>query len=157
QIEDAARGDRRVRGLRLSRNFGHQVALTAGLWASDGDLVVTMDSDLQHPPEVIPSLVEKAQAGYDVVYPGRKGGDGEGWFKRRSGALFYRMLNKLTSLNLPHGGADFRLMSRRVVDSLLAMPERNRFLRGMTRWVGYSQAEVEYQQQSREAGTSKYT
>ncbi len=156
-FEEAARRDERVRALRLSRNFGHQVALTAGLWASDGDLVVTMDSDLQHPPEVIPALLRKAGEGHEVVYGIRSAGTQEGWFKRRSAEFFYGILNRMTSLELPRGGADLRLMSRRVVDALLAMPERHRFLRGMTRWVGYSQAVVEYDQPAREAGRSKYT
>src|SRR5436309_1313136 len=104
---DAARRDRRVRGLRLSRNFGHQVAITAGLWASDGDLVVTIDSDLQHPPEAIPALLDQGAKGYDVVYGIRAAIAGESWFKRASAKVFYRLLNRMTSLNLPRGGADF--------------------------------------------------
>jgi polyisoprenyl-phosphate glycosyltransferase len=155
--EEAARRDPRVRGLRLSRNFGHQVALTAGLAASDGDLVITMDSDLQHPPEVVPGLLSEARNGSEVVYAIRASAAGESWLKRRSAGLFYRLLNRMTSLSLPHGGADFRLMSRRVVDGLLAMPERHRFLRGMTRWVGYSQTAIEYEQPVRQNGRSKYT
>jgi glycosyltransferase involved in cell wall biosynthesis len=154
---EAAGRDRRIRGLRLSRNFGHQVAITAGLEASEGSLVITMDSDLQHPPEAIPALLRKAGDGYEVVYAIREEAEGEGWFKRRSADLFYRLLGRMTSLDLPHGGADFRLMSRRVVDALLAMPERNRFLRGMTRWVGYEQTTITYRQPLREQGSSKYT
>jgi dolichol-phosphate mannosyltransferase len=156
-LVDAARQDGRIHALRLSRNFGHQIALTAGLAASDGDVVITMDSDLQHPPEIIPALLERAREGYDVVYAIRAAAEGESWMKRRSAELFYRLLNRLTSLNLPRGGADFRLMSRRVVDALLAMPERNRFLRGMTRWVGYPQSVIEYEQPTRQAGRTKYT
>jgi glycosyltransferase involved in cell wall biosynthesis len=155
--EQAAERDPRIRGLRLSRNFGHQVAITAGLGASAGDLVITMDSDLQHPPEVIPLLLDAGRNGNEVVYAVREHPTGESWFKRRSADLFYRALSRLTSLDLPHGGADFRLMSRRVVEALLAMPERNRFLRGMTRWVGFEQATVTYQQPVREGGRSKYT
>lgn len=154
---EAATREERIRGLKLSRNFGHQVALTAGLWASEGDLVVTMDSDLQHPPEVIPALLDRADEGNDVVYAVRAAATGEGLIKRASAALFYRLLNRMTSLQLPDGGADFRLMSRRVVDALLAMPERHRFLRGMTRWVGYSQAVISYEQPLRDGGRSNYT
>jgi glycosyltransferase involved in cell wall biosynthesis len=156
-LAEAAQRDQRIRALRLSRNFGHQVALTAGLAASDGDLVITMDSDLQHPPELIPDLIGEARRGHDVVYAVREAAEGESWVKRRSAELFYRILNKMTSLNLPRGGADFRLMSRRVVDALMSMPERHRFLRGMTRWVGYPQSEIEYQQPTRQGGRSKYT
>jgi dolichol-phosphate mannosyltransferase len=153
----AAHEDERFRAVRLSRNFGHQVALTAGLSASEGDVVVTMDSDLQHPPEVIPAMLESAREGNDVVYGIREAATGEGWLKRRSAEFFYRLLDRLTSLDLPRGGADFRLMSRRVVEALLAMPERHRFLRGMTRWVGYPQSVVTYEQPLRERGRSKYT
>ncbi len=156
-IEAASREDERIRGIRLSRNFGHQVALTAGLSASTGDLVVTMDADLQHPPELIPALVDKAHEGYDVVYAVRSAADAESRLKVSSARLFYRTLNALTSLDLPVSGGDFRLMSRRVVDALLLMPERHRFLRGMTRWVGFPQATVEFDRDVRRMGRSKYT
>ena len=156
-IDETFRGDRRVRGIRLSRNFGHQVALTAGLSASTGDAVVTMDGDLQHPPEALPALLKKADEGFDVVYAVRHPSAGEGRFKVRSSRLFYHSVNALTSLDLPIGGADFRLMSRRVVDALLVMPERHRFLRGMTRWVGFPQGTVEYEQDARFDGQTKYT
>jgi polyisoprenyl-phosphate glycosyltransferase len=152
-----AEADPRVRGLRLSRNFGHQIALTAGLWAADGDAVVTMDGDLQHPPEMIPAILDTADEGYDVVYAVPSERDSEGWFKVRTARVFYWLLNKLTRLDLPHGGADFRFMSRRVIDALLAMPERHRFLRGMTRWVGYSQTMLEYDRAARGGGASKYS
>jgi polyisoprenyl-phosphate glycosyltransferase len=156
-IEQAFRGDSRVRGIRLSRNFGHQVALTAGLSASTGDAVVTMDGDLQHPPEAIPALVKKAEEGFDVVYAVRDATTSERSFKALSSRLFYRSVNALTSLDLPIGGADFRLMSRRVVDALLVMPERHRFLRGMTRWVGFPQGTIQYEQDARFDGATKYT
>jgi dolichol-phosphate mannosyltransferase len=156
-IEAAAGDDPRIRGIRLSRNFGHQVALTAGLSAATGDLVITMDGDLQHPPETIPSLVAKANEGFDVVYGVRSPSDAEGWFKIRSARLFYRTVNALSSLDLPVGAADFRLMTRRVVNALLVMPERHRFLRGMTRWVGFPQATVEYDRDARFRGQTKYT
>lgn len=156
-IEAASRRDDRVRGIRLSRNFGHQVALTAGLSAATGDAVVTMDGDLQHPPETIPALVKKANEGFDVVYAVRSESDAEGKLKVSSARLFYRAVNALTSLDLPIGGADFRLMSRRVVDALLVMPERHRFLRGMTRWIGFPQATVNYDRDARFVGDTKYT
>lgn len=149
--------DSRIRALRLSRNFGHQAALSAGLSVAGGAAVITMDADLQHPPEVIPLLLAKGHEGYDVVYAVRSALDSANWFKRRSASIFYRLLNRLTALDLPEGAADFRLMSRRVVDAILTMPERNRFLRGMTRWVGFSQATVTYDRAVRGAGKSKYT
>ena len=156
-LEAAAEHDERIRAIRFSRNFGHQIALSAGLRLATGDAVVTMDSDLQHPPEAIRSLLAKAAEGYDVVYAVRSENDREGWFKRRSAHFFYWLFGRLTALDLPQAGGDFRYMSRRVVDALLAMPERQRFLRGMTRWVGYEQATIEYERAPRTAGKSKYT
>ncbi|MEK6274790.1 MAG: glycosyltransferase family 2 protein [Actinomycetota bacterium] len=156
-LKAACERDERIRGIRLTRNFGHQLALTAGLEAASGDAVVTMDSDLQHPPELIPALLAKAAEGFDVVYAVRSSSDSARWFKRRSALWFYWLLNRLSSLDVPQAGGDFRYMSRRVVDALLSMPERHRFLRGMTRWVGYEQATVEYHRSPRAAGESKYT
>ena len=156
-LEDAAENDERIRAIRFSRSFGHQIALSAGLRLASGDAVVTMDSDLQHPPELIGSLLAKASEGYDVVYAVRSETDIESWFKRESARLFYWLFGRLTALDLPQAGGDFRYMSRRVVDALLTMPERHRFLRGMTSWVGYEQAIVEYERQPRAAGASKYT
>jgi dolichol-phosphate mannosyltransferase len=153
----ATEADARVRGVRLSRNFGHQQALTAGLAAADGDAVVTLDSDLQHPPEVIPELLAAAKNDYDVVYAVRSLDDAAGPFKRLSAKLFYSLLNRLTSLQLPEGAADFRYMSRRVVNVLLAMPERHRFLRGMTRWAGFKQTFILYDRRGREEGRTKYS
>jgi dolichol-phosphate mannosyltransferase len=156
-IEGASREEPRIRGLRLSRGFGHQVALTAGLSATSGDYVVTMDADLQHPPETIATLLGKAREGFDVVYAVRSRTDAEGRMKISSARWFYRALNRLTSLDLPPTGGDFRLMSRRVVDVLLLMPERHRFLRGMTRWVGFPQATVEFDRDARHGGQTKYS
>jgi glycosyltransferase involved in cell wall biosynthesis len=152
----ASRDDPRIHGIRLARNFGHQVALSAGLAAAAGDAVVTLDADLQHPPEVIPQLLDAGRLGYDVVYAVRTPDDAEGPWKRLSARLFYFLLNKLTSLDLPEGAADFRYMSRRVVNALVAMPERHRFLRGMTRWVGFRQTYIPYARADRDAGRSKY-
>jgi glycosyltransferase involved in cell wall biosynthesis len=155
-IEAAANAEPRVRGIRLSRNFGHQLALTAGLSVARGDGVITMDSDLQHPPEVIPALLTAARAGSDVVYAVRSSADAAGFWKRFSARVFYKLLNRLSSLELPEGAADYRWMSRRVVDVVVAMPERHRFLRGLVRWAGYRQTFVEYERGAREAGESKY-
>jgi polyisoprenyl-phosphate glycosyltransferase len=155
-IMAASEVDPRIHGVRLARNFGHQLALTAGLAVADGDAVVTLDADLQHPPEVIPDLLAAARLGYDVVYAVRSRDDDEGLWKRLSAKVFYLMLNRLTSLELPEGAADFRYMSRRVVNVLLAMPERHRFLRGMTRWAGFRQTFVPYSRADRAAGRSKY-
>jgi glycosyltransferase involved in cell wall biosynthesis len=154
---EAASSVAQIRALRLSRNFGHQAALSAGLSVASGDGVVTMDSDLQHPPEAIADLLARAEQGYDVVYAIRREREGEGWFKAGASTAFYRLLNRLARLDLPEGAADFRYMSRRVVDALVAMPERHRFLRGMTRWVGYRQGVVAYESPARFAGQSKYT
>jgi polyisoprenyl-phosphate glycosyltransferase len=156
-LEAAADRDERVRAIRFTRNFGHQIALSAGLHLASGDAVITMDSDLQHPPELIPGLLAKAAEGYDVVYAVGSSSDSSGWFKRTSARLFYWVLGRLTALDLPQAGGDFRFMSRPVVDALLAMPERHRFLRGMTRWVGYEQGTIEFDRPPRPAGTSKYT
>jgi dolichol-phosphate mannosyltransferase len=152
----ASQVDPRIHGVRLARNFGHQLALTAGLAAADGDAVITLDADLQHPPEVIPELLATARLGYDVVYAVRSADDEAKALKRLSAKLFYLILNRLTALELPEGAADFRYMSRRVVNVLVAMPERHRFLRGMTRWTGFRQTFLPYRRASRQAGRSKY-
>ena len=156
-VRDAAVRDTRIRGLRLSRSFGHQGALTAGMSAAEGDLVVTMDGDLQHPPETIPDLLTKSEQGYDVVYAVRSPVDSEKRLTILRAKAFYWVLNHLARLDLPTGMADFRCMSRAVVDALGSMPERSRFLRGMTRWVGFRQTVVEYDRASRGGGRSKYT
>src|SRR5262245_340791 len=140
-LEAAARNDDRVRAVRFSRSFGHQVALSAGLRLASGDAVVTMDSDLQHPPEEIGSLLAKAREGFDVVYAVRSTSDSASWFKRKSATLFYWLLNRISSLDFPQAGGDFRYMSRRVVDALLALPELHRLLRGLSGWVGYEHAD----------------
>ena len=156
-VRAAADADDRIRGIRLSRNFGHQLALSAGLAAAAGDGVITMDSDLQHPPDVIPQLVAEARAGNDVVFAVRSAADTASFWKRMSARAFYWLLNRLAPLELPEGAADFRYMSRRVVDVLVAMPERHRFLRGLARWAGYRQSFVEYDRAERGAGETKYS
>jgi glycosyltransferase involved in cell wall biosynthesis len=148
-------GDPRVKYIRLARNFGHQAALTAGLAHATGQAVVVMDADLQDPPEVIPELVERWQEGYEVVYAIRRHRK-EPPTQRLAYALFYRLLSRVASLNIPLDAGDYCLMDRRVVDQLNALPERNRFLRGLRSWVGYRQIGVEYERQARYAGHTKY-
>jgi len=140
----------------LSRNFGHQLAATAGLDLARGDAVVLMDGDLQDPPELIESFVRKWQEGFDVVYAVRRTRPGESRFKLLTARLFYRLIKRLTKISIPLDTGDFRLMSRRVVDALRRSPERNRFLRGMVSWVGFNQTAIEYDRDVRNAGTTKY-
>jgi glycosyltransferase involved in cell wall biosynthesis len=152
-----AAGDGRLRLLRLSRNFGHQVAITAGLDAARGDAVVTIDGDLQDPPEVIPALVAKWREGYDVVYGVRTEREGETFFKRGTASLFYWLIGRVSPVEIPAQAGDFRLLSRRAARALAEMPERARFLRGMSAWIGYRQIGVPYRRDPRYAGTTKYT
>jgi glycosyltransferase involved in cell wall biosynthesis len=140
----------------LSRNFGHQLAATAGLELAHGDAVVLMDGDLQDPPELIETFLRKWREGYDVVYAVRRTRPGESRFKLLTARLFYRIIKRLTKVAIPLDTGDFRLMSRRVVDALRRSPERNRFLRGMVSWVGFNQTAIEYDRDVRHAGTTKY-
>jgi polyisoprenyl-phosphate glycosyltransferase len=149
--------DERVRGLSLSRNFGFQIAVTAGLDFSRGDAVVLIDADLQDPPEVILEMIARWREGYDVVYGVRTEREGETWFKKFTATLFYRLIHRITSIYIPRDTGDFRLMDRRVVDAIRRMPERNRFLRGMVSWVGYKQAPVYYRRHPRFAGATKFS
>jgi dolichol-phosphate mannosyltransferase len=156
-LERLAQHDPRVRVVCLSRNFGHQTALTAGLDHARGDAVVMLDADLQDPPEVIPRMLDRWRAGCDVVYAVREQREGESRFKLSTAKWFYKLFDWLTSVELQHNAGDFRLLDRRALDALLAMRERNRFLRGMTVWVGYTQAAVPYKRDPRYAGHTKYT
>ena len=140
----------------LSRNFGHQLAATAGVELAQGDAVVLMDGDLQDPPELIEQFVEKWRQGYDVVYAVRRTRKGESAFKLFTARLFYRTIKRLTKVSIPVDTGDFRLMSRRVVDALKRTPERHRFLRGLVSWVGYNQTGVEYDRDIRHSGSTKY-
>jgi polyisoprenyl-phosphate glycosyltransferase len=140
----------------LSRNFGHQLAASAGLDIAAGDAVVLMDGDLQDPPELIEAFVDRWRAGYDVVYAVRRTRKGESPFKLFTARLFYRTIKRLTKVSIPVDTGDFRLMSRRVVEALKRSPERHRFLRGMVSWVGYNQIGVEYDRDERHSGTTKY-
>ena len=148
--------DPRVRVVNFARNFGHQNAVTAGMDYARGDAVVLIDADLQDPPEVILQLLEKWREGYQVVYAVRKERKGESWFKRWTAKLFYRMIYRITDVEIPLDTGDFRLMDRQVVDALNAMREHNRFIRGMTSWVGFRQTGVPYVRQERYAGQTKY-
>jgi dolichol-phosphate mannosyltransferase len=140
----------------LSRNFGHQAALTAGLDHARGDAVVMIDADLQDPPEVIPRLLERWRDGVDVVYAVRQERAGESRFKLATSHGFYRVFNALTEVRIAPDSGDFRLLDRRALTALLAMPERSRFLRGMTAWVGFTQTGVAYERDARTAGQTKY-
>jgi len=148
--------DARVRIICLSRNFGHQLAITAGLDHSSGDAVVVMDADLQDPPEFIPELIAQWRAGYDVVFAVRAHRRGENFFKKTTAALFYRLLQHLTSTEIPLDAGDFRLMSRRAVDALKPIRERHRFVRGLVGWIGFKHTRVEYVRDARYAGETKY-
>ena len=150
------KSDSRVRVILLSRNFGHQMATTAGIEYSIGDGVVLIDADLQDPPELIQDMVEKWSQGYDVVYGVRSERIGESAFKLWTAKAFYRLINYLSDVTIPLDTGDFRLMDRRVVKALSAMPERDRFLRGMVSWVGFRQIPLPYQRDKRLAGVSKY-
>lgn len=155
-IRDLARQDRRVRPVIFARNFGHQLAVTAGLDYARGKAVIITDSDLQDPPEVIPELIAKWQEGNDVVYAVRAEREGETWFKLFTASLFYRLIYRITDVKIPMDTGDFRLMDRKVVDVLNRMRERHRFLRGMSAWVGFRQVGVPYRRAPRYAGETKY-
>ncbi|MDX6503375.1 MAG: polyisoprenyl-phosphate glycosyltransferase [Gaiellaceae bacterium] len=146
----------RVRLLRLSRNFGHQIAITAGLEVATGQAVVTIDGDLQDPPELIPELVARWREGYDVVSAVRIHRDGESRFKLATAALFYKLIRRMSQVEIVDQAGDYRLLSRRAADALATLPERARFLRGMTSWIGFPHAEVPYRRDVRHAGTTKY-
>ena len=148
--------DRRFKVVRFSRNFGHQIAVTAGLDFARGDAVVLMDADLQDPPEVVQEMVERWKEGYEVVYGVRERREGESWFKRCTAGLFYRVLRRLSDTEIPLDAGDFRLVDRKVVETIKQMPESNRFLRGMFSWVGYRQTGVTFRRPQRCAGVTKY-
>ncbi|GMR09807.1 MAG: glycosyltransferase family 2 protein [Anaerolineae bacterium] len=155
-ISDLALEDNRVRPVLFSRNFGHQIAVTAGLDYSRGQAVVIIDTDLQDPPELISELAEKWREGYEVVYAVRTEREGEGWFKRATAAVFYRVINSITEVEIPLNAGDFRLLDRKVVEALKKMREHHRFPRAMTAWVGFRQVGVSYKRAARQAGETKY-
>lgn len=148
--------DPRIRVIFFSRNFGHQIAVTAGMDHALGDAIVVIDADLQDPPEVIPELIDKWQEGYEVVFAVRQEREGETWFKKTTASLFYRLIYKITDVKIPLDTGDFRLYDRKVVDVMKKMREKHRFLRGMSSWVGYRQIGVPYNRAKRFAGSTKY-
>ena len=151
-----AKDDARYRYLALSRNFGHQVAITAGMDTASGAAVVVIDADLQDPPEVVLDLIAKWKEGYEIVYAQRLSRDGEGRLKRWTASLFYRVLRRLTAVDIPADVGDFRLVDRKALDAFRAMPERDRFVRGMFGWMGFRQTAVPFHREPRAAGRSKY-
>jgi polyisoprenyl-phosphate glycosyltransferase len=155
-IEAICATDSRIRGLALSRNFGHQRAVSAGIDHARGRTAILIDADLQDPPELIPRMLERWRAGVDVVYGKRVRRKGESPLKLLTASFFYRMLDALSDIRIPLDVGDFRLIDRRVIEALCAMPERDRFLRGMVAWVGFRQEALEYQRDARAAGETKY-
>lgn len=155
-IKEISREDEHCRCVSFSRNFGHEAASTAGLQRAQGDAVVLMDADLQDPPELIPTLIEKWKEGCEVVYVRRRKRTGESVFKRISAWAFYRMLNALTEVKIPADVGDFRLLDRKVVEAFRNLPETNRFVRGMIAWLGYRSTGVEYDRPERRRGKTKY-
>ncbi|KAF1684817.1 glycosyltransferase [Pseudoxanthomonas broegbernensis] len=156
KLEDIAHADPRIVALKLSRNFGHQAALTAGLQLARADRVMMIDADLQDPPELLGGMLAKMDEGFDVVYGKRIEREGETRFKKASASVFYRVLSKLTEVDIPQDTGDFRIVNRKVLDALLSLPEHHRFVRGMVAWLGFQQYAFPYVRQKRFAGTTKY-
>lgn len=155
-VETLSAKDSRIRGVRLSRNFGHQSALIAGLAAARGKAVISMDADLQHPPEVLPQLIRKWRDGYQIVHAVRRDPPQLSWFKRTTSRLYYRMFTFLSGVEIEEGAADFRLIDRQVLDEILKFEEEGLFLRGIVRWVGYETASVPFDCGERYSGSTKY-
>jgi len=156
-IRELAAKDSRVRWLDLSRNFGHQIAVTAGLDHCRGQAAVIIDADLQDPPEVIADLYQRLREGFEVVYARRRSRKGESWLKKATARRFYRLMSRLTNINIPLDTGDFRIIDRKVIDVLKQMPEQNKFLRGQISWAGFRQTAVEYDRDERHAGRTSYT
>ncbi len=146
-----------VRYIDFSRNFGHQIAVTAGLDKTSGNAVVIIDADLQDPPELIIEMYQKMQEGYQVVYAKRKKRSGESWFKLWTAKVFYRLLSRITSISIPVDTGDFRIMDQKIVEILREMPEKNKYLRGQISWIGFNQTYIEYDRQQRNSGETGYT
>jgi len=155
-LRQKAKDDTRFRYIGLSRNFGHQIAITAGIEAASGDAVIVMDADLQDPPEVVLDMIARWKDGYEVVYGRRLSREGESRFKTATASLFYKFLARLSSVDIPRDSGDFRLIDRKAVEAFLAMPERDRFVRGMFAWLGFRQTEVAFNRLPRFAGETKY-
>jgi dolichol-phosphate mannosyltransferase len=155
-LKELAEADKRVKVISFSRNFGHQIAVTAGVDAASGDALVIIDADLQDPPELIPEMVKLWKEGWEVVYAKRKKRKGESAFKLFTAKSFYRILGSLTDINIPPDTGDFRLIDKKVADAFRSMPERSRFIRGMIAWLGFKQIPLEYEREARFAGETKY-
>lgn len=156
KLKEIASGNKEVRVINFARNFGHQIAITAGMDYAKGDAVVIIDADLQDPPEVILQMVDKWEEGYEVVYGKRLQRAGETFFKKFTAKTFYRFLDSMTDVKLPVDVGDFRLIDRKVCDAMKCLPERSRYVRGLVSWVGFKQTSVEYQREKRFAGETKY-
>jgi len=156
RIRELASVNKNIRPVIFARNFGHQIAVTAGLDFARGEAITIIDADLQDPPEVILDLIEKWREGYQVVFAVRAEREGESWFKKFTASLFYRVIFRITDVKIPLDTGDFRLLDRKVVDVMNSMRERHRFLRGMSAWIGYKQVGVEYKRAARFAGETKY-
>ncbi len=155
-LRELGKKDERVRPVIFARNFGHQIAVSAGMDYARGDAIVVIDADLQDPPEVILELIGKWKEGYQVVYAVRSEREGESWFKLTTASLFYKFIQKITDVDIPLNTGDFRLLDRKVLNVMNSMPERNRFLRGMSSWAGFKQIGVEYKRHARFAGETHY-
>jgi len=155
-IREICEKDKNIKLINFSRNFGHQIAITAGMDYAQGDAIVIIDADLQDPPEVIPLMIEKWKEGYEVVYGKRKEREGETFFKKFTSAAFYRLLRRMTTVDMPVDTGDFRLIDRKVCDALKTITERNRYVRGIISWLGFKQIGVEFKREKRFAGETKY-
>lgn len=155
-LEEIAAADKQVKVISFARNFGHQAAVTAGIHKAAGDAIVIIDADLQDPPELIPDMIALWREGHEVVYAKRKKRKGESKFKLITAKLFYRFLDAMTDIHIPTDTGDFRLIDRKVAEVFKKMPERNRFIRGMVSWIGFSQIPIEYERDERFAGETKY-
>lgn len=156
KVEQICRNDKKIKLVNFSRNFGHQAAITAGMDLALGDAIVVIDADLQDPPEVILEMIKKWKEGYEVVYGKRLKREGETLFKKFTAKAFYRILKSITTIDIPVDTGDFRLIDRKVCDAMVALPEKNRYVRGLVSWVGYRQTYVEFARQERFAGDTKY-
>lgn len=155
-LTKSAEEDKRIKIIHFSRNFGHQIAVTAGIDNCNGDCAVIIDADLQDPPDLIPKLIKRWKDGYQVVYAQREKRKGESFFKLFSAKLFYRILKRLTNVNIPLNTGDFRLIDKKIINTLKQMPEKNRFIRGMVSWTGFRQTGVKYVREERFSGDTKY-
>lgn len=155
-LSNISKSDERAKVVSFSRNFGHQNAVTAGVFHANGDAIVIIDADLQDPPEVISEMIQKWKEGFQVVYAKRKQRKGETWFKLLTAKYFYKFLQSMSEVEIPRDTGDFRLIDRKVAEVFKNMPERNRFIRGMISWVGFKQYALEYERQERFAGETKY-